>query len=167
MILKTLDDSHVEWDGKIYRCAVGRTGFTDNKQEGDGATPRGTFRFKTLYYRPDRLEKPLTALPLISLQADDGWCDDPTDPLYNQPVKLPYPARCEQLWREDHLYDLMITTDYNQNPTLPGAGSAIFIHVARLDSQGHYQPTAGCLVLSLNDLQQITQTACADAIWVV
>ncbi len=167
MILKTLNPRQVEWQGTVYCCAMGRSGLTHHKHEGDGATPCGTFRLCHVYYRPDRLEKPQSLLPVTALASDDGWCDDPTDPLYNQLIKLPYPARHEVLWREDFLYDLFITTDHNQNPTLPGAGSAIFIHLARIDDQGRYSPTAGCLALAFKDLSKIIETSPSHAVWIV
>ena len=167
MILKTVTPYEVEWQGQRFKCAVGRSGIKADKREGDGATPTGCFHFETVYYRPDRLAEPVTRLPVMAIQPDDGWCDDPKDPLYNQPVKLPYAASHEQLWREDHLYDLLIITSHNQNPIIPDMGSAIFIHLARLVDQGEYAPTAGCLALSLSDLQLILSTATPNAVWVV
>ena len=167
MILKTITPYEVEWQGQHFKCAIGRTGTKADKQEGDGATPIGCFHLEKVYYRADRLPKPATRLPVMTIQPDDGWCDDPKDILYNQHVKLPYPANYEPLWREDHVYDLLIVTSHNQNPVIPKAGSAIFIHLARLDDQGRYCPTAGCLSLSLLDLQLILSTAKLDAVWIV
>ena len=167
MILKTLSPHEVEWQRQRFQCAVGRSGIKADKSEGDGATPTGRFHFEGVYYRPDRLTKPVTSLPIIAIQPDDGWCDDPKDPLYNQPVKLPYPASHERLWRQDHLYDLLIVTNHNRYPAVPGKGSAIFIHVARLDVHEQYTPTDGCLSLSLPDLQSILSTATVDAVWIV
>ena len=44
-----------------FRCCIGKRGLTKNKKEGDKKTPRGTFGIENLYYRKDRLEKPLTS----------------------------------------------------------------------------------------------------------
>ena len=44
-----------------FRCCIGKRGLTKNKKEGDKKTPRGTFEIENLYYRKDRLEKPLTS----------------------------------------------------------------------------------------------------------
>lgn len=167
MILKTLSPQSVEWQGQRFSCALGRSGIKVDKREGDGATPTGFFHFGTVYYRADRLEKPVTRLPLVAIQPDDGWCDDPKDVFYNQAIKLPYPASHEHLWRDDSLYDVVVTTSHNQNPVVPGAGSAIFIHLACFDDQKKYRLTAGCLALSLPDLQTILSTATRDAVWVV
>ena len=136
------------WRGRTLRCAIGRGGIAHVKREGDGATPAGTFPLRRVLYRADRIARPTTALPVAPLTTSDGWCDDPADARYNQPVRLPYPARCETLWREDSLYDLIGVIGFNDEPTLPGAGSAIFLHLARPD----FAPTEGCVALSSADL---------------
>jgi L,D-peptidoglycan transpeptidase YkuD (ErfK/YbiS/YcfS/YnhG family) len=131
-----------------YRCALGRSGIVLNKREGDGATPAGRFPLRRAFYRPDRLARPATGLPLSPLCLEDGWCDDPADPAYNRLVRLPYPARHETMWRQDGLYDLVIVPGHNDDPPKPGLGSAIFLHVARQDGG----PTEGCVALLLADL---------------
>ncbi len=125
-------------------CAFGRSGLTENKHEGDGATPLGTWPLRQLYYRPDRPAPPATRLPVLALQQDDGWCDDPAHPDYNRQVQLPFAASHERLWRDDGLYDLMVPMGYNDQPTVAGKGSAIFFHLAR----ENYQPTEGCVTIS-------------------
>jgi len=99
-------------------------------------------------------------LPLRAIEKDDGWCDAPADSNYNRLVKLPYPASAENMWREDHLYDLVAVVGYNDDPVVPGKGSAIFLHLARSvgESQSdnkkisHYSPTQGCVALTYQDL---------------
>ena len=59
-----------------FRCCIGKRGLTKNKKEGDKRTPKGTFGIENLYYRKDRLEKPLTSLKCIEIKKDMGWCDD-------------------------------------------------------------------------------------------
>jgi L,D-peptidoglycan transpeptidase YkuD (ErfK/YbiS/YcfS/YnhG family) len=136
----------------LVPCALGRAGVRLDKQEGDGATPIGTFALRRLWYRADRLEAPATRyLPMRVIGRDDGWCDDPQSPEYNRPVTLPHPARHERLWRDDALYDLLVELGYNDGPIVPGAGSAIFLHVARPD----YGPTEGCVAIAKVDLQRL------------
>jgi L,D-peptidoglycan transpeptidase YkuD (ErfK/YbiS/YcfS/YnhG family) len=130
------------------RCALGKGGVSRHKREGDGATPVGCFPLRALFYRPDRLAAPHCPLPGRALAADDGWCDDPDHRDYNRLVKLPHGGRCEQLWRQDRVYDLVIPLGYNDDPPFSGLGSAIFLHVARPD----YAPTEGCVALALPDL---------------
>lgn len=141
------------------RCALGRGGVRADKREGDGATPAGRFPLRRVLYRPDRLAAPPeTALPCRPLRPADGWCDDPADPRYNRPVDLPYPASHERLWREDEIYDIVGVLGHNDDPVVPGAGSAIFLHVARPD----YAPTAGCVALAREDLLRLL-SACGPA----
>lgn len=137
--------------GRRYRCALGRSGIARQKIEGDGATPAGNFPLRRIYYRADRLPRPDTRLPVAAIAPDDAWCDDPENAAYNRPVKLPYPARHERLWREDGLYDLVVVIGYNDDPAIPGAGSAIFIHIAKPG----FAPTEGCVALAPADLLEI------------
>jgi L,D-peptidoglycan transpeptidase YkuD (ErfK/YbiS/YcfS/YnhG family) len=133
------------------RRAAGRGGIVLDKREGDGGTPAGIWPLREVLYRPDRLAMPVTRLPVRPLQPYDGWCDAPGDARYNKPVRLPYPASAEQLWRGDHLYDLIVVVGYNDAPVVPGKGSAIFLHLARSD----YAPTAGCVAFARRHLLSI------------
>jgi L,D-peptidoglycan transpeptidase YkuD (ErfK/YbiS/YcfS/YnhG family) len=141
-------NGEARWGERVMRAAMGPAGPIGGKREGDGATPIGRFAFRYLLYRPDRLRPPPTGLGRRALSPRDGWCDDPGDVLYNRPVTLPYRARHERLWREDDIYDLIVVLGHNDDPVVPGAGSAVFLHVARPD----FSPTAGCIVLGKDDL---------------
>lgn len=143
------------WGGWRVRCALGRGGLTRKKREGDGATPVGAWPMRRLLYRADRLSHPDTRLPVSAIGRADGWCDDPADPAYNRPVALPYPGRHERLWRENGLYDLLVLLGHNDNPVVPGLGSAIFLHVAGSD----FGPTEGCVALARSDLERVLAEA--------
>ncbi len=132
----------------VYDCALGRGGYSHAKLEGDGATPLGRFSLRNVLYRADRIAVPKTDLPTSALRDTDGWCDDPDDALYNQPVTHPYVASAERLWREDNRYDVIVILGYNDNPVIVGAGSAIFLHVAAED----FRPTEGCIAIQRDDL---------------
>jgi L,D-peptidoglycan transpeptidase YkuD (ErfK/YbiS/YcfS/YnhG family) len=150
------------WQGKPLRCALGRGGRlpTAAKREGDGATPIGAWPMRALLYRADRLAAPLISpLPARELTPNDGWCDAPLDPLYNQPVQHPYPASAEHLWLEDAAYDFIVPLGYNDSPIVAGSGSAIFLHCATPD----YTPTAGCVALSHADMLLVLQSATAES----
>ena len=136
------------WNGREAACALGRGGLRRDKREGDGATPVGRFALRRLFYRPDRLAAPVTRLPATPLTPAHGWCDDPAHPDYNREVRLPHPARCEALWRDESVYDLIVVLGHNDDPVVPGHGSAIFLHLARAD----YAPTEGCVALARDDL---------------
>ncbi len=132
-------------------CALGRSGIGVQKREGDGKTPAGRFELLKVYYRPDRIRRPQTALPGEPLTPTMGWCDDPKHPHYNLPVELPFAAGHEKMWRDDHLYDVVVVLDCNLHPVERGRGSAIFFHLARPD----YGPTEGCVAVSNLDMLKI------------
>jgi L,D-peptidoglycan transpeptidase YkuD (ErfK/YbiS/YcfS/YnhG family) len=146
-----------QWDGRHMRCAIGRGGISTAKREGDGATPAGRFAMRFVLFRPDRETPPRTRLPSRALARDDGWCDGPGDRAYNRMIRLPYPASAEDLWRDDGRYDLIVPLGYNDVSVVPGAGSAIFLHLAAPD----FAPTAGCVALLRADL--LTVLAAADS----
>ncbi|MEO1150059.1 MAG: L,D-transpeptidase family protein [Pseudomonadota bacterium] len=142
------------------RCALGPAGITLNKTEGDGATPAGAFALRKILFRADRLAEPTTALPTQAICEHDGWCDDLGDPNYNRPVTLPYGASAERLFRDDHLYDICVILGHNDDPPVPGAGSAIFFHLAR----AHYQPTEGCVAVALDHMMAILAACSRDTV---
>jgi L,D-peptidoglycan transpeptidase YkuD (ErfK/YbiS/YcfS/YnhG family) len=145
------DTATVRYNNVSFRAALGPGGVRARKFEGDGATPRGFWRATRVYYRPDRMKRPMTALPTLPLSADFGWCDSPGDRNYNRPVRLPYGASAERLWRADHLYDAIIVLDYNMSQRTQGRGSAIFVHAAR----DGFAPTAGCIALKREHLLRL------------
>jgi L,D-peptidoglycan transpeptidase YkuD (ErfK/YbiS/YcfS/YnhG family) len=131
--------------------AIGRGGIKANKREGDGATPRGVFRLKRLWWRADRHPRPRTRLPLRRIRPDDGWCEDPSDRHYNRPVRIPKNSKADRLTRADRLYDFIIELDHNTRPRVAGRGSAVFVHVARPG----FAPTVGCVALTLPALRRL------------
>lgn len=139
--------------GVRMRVALGRSGISGSKREGDGHTPRGTFRLVSVLHRSGMGRKPVTRLPLASFGPDFGWCDDPRDSNYNRPVRLPYAGRHEPFWRDDQLYDIVVVLDFNLARPRPGAGSAIFMHVAAPD----LSPTDGCVSLLKQDLLRLLE----------
>ena len=149
---------HVGADGMLtagglrMRAVLGEGGIRAHKQEGDGATPAGLLPLRRVLYRADRLPRPRAAVPVSPLAPHDGWCDDPADAAYNCPVRLPYPARHEELWRADAVYDVIGILGWNDSPPVrgpgPAPGSAIFLHLTRPDRA----PTAGCIGLDRADL---------------
>lgn len=141
-------DGFITWGERRVRCALGRSGVSLNKREGDGATPAGRFALREVMYRADRLEPPPPPLPCRPITADMGWSDDPTHIEYNKLVLLPHGGGHEKLWREDAIYDIIVVLGYNDHPPRPNLGSAIFMHVARPD----YSSTQGCVALAKADL---------------
>ena len=95
--------------------------------------------------------RPRTPFDLRLIRRNDGWCDSPADRNYNRPVRLPYPAGAEHLWRGDGLYDVVVVLGFNDVPRLRNRGSAIFMHIAR----GDFHPTEGCVALRARDLRRL------------
>lgn len=146
--------------GLSFPCALGRSGCRVRKREGDGATPIGRWTVREVLYRPDRVRHPHTGLPAKPVRREDGWCDAPSDRNYNRPVRHPYRASAERLWRLDGLYDVVVVLDYNRCPRSRGRGSAIFMHVA---SAG-YAPTEGCIALARPHLLRLLQWLARGAV---
>ncbi len=148
--------------GKVWPCALGRNGCVPGaqKREGDGATPLGTWPVRAVLYRADRVAVPDTDLAASPIRPWDGWCDDPKDPRYNLPIRHPDPASHERLWRTDGLYDLIVPLGYNDDPAIPGHGSAIFLHCAKPGMK----PTAGCVALRKADLIEALRIMTTDAV---
>ena len=135
--------------GRRFACTIGRSGISNAKLEGDGATPAGILHVVGMLFRPDRIvphRLPHWAKP-IGLR--DLWSDDSADPAYNRLARAPHHFSHENLRRPDPLYDLILITDWNFFPaTTPGNGSAIFLHRWRRP----HAPTAGCIGFSAPDL---------------
>jgi len=131
--------------------ALGRGSIKANKREGDGATPRGRFRLKRLWWRADRHPRPVTRLQARRIKSNDGWCEDPLHRRYNQRISVPKGSKADRLARQDELYDFIVELDHNTRPRVAGRGSAVFIHVARPG----FAPTAGCVALTMPALRRL------------
>ncbi|GAA3844785.1 L,D-transpeptidase family protein [[Pseudomonas] carboxydohydrogena] len=131
----------LQLDGRAIPVALGRGGILTDKREGDGGTPRGVFHPVRLWWRADRHARPRTGLPTRRITTVDAWSEDPAGRRYNQPIRIRDGEPGDRLTREDHLYDFIIEIDHNTRPTIPGRGSAVFLHLAR----GNFAPTAGCV----------------------
>lgn len=137
---------------RSFPCALGRSGSTHAKREGDGATPKGRYGLDGLFIRRDKVFRPRSgAIIPRRIGRQDGWCDDSRDRNYNRFVRHPYPASAERMFRDDDLYDLVVVLSHNRRPRVRGKGSAIFMHVARPG----YLPTEGCIALSKRDLMKV------------
>jgi len=133
-------------DDFIFKCSVGKNGTKIRKIEGDKATPKGKFSLGKLYYRADRVKKPVTKLSIKPLTKNMGWCDDPKSKYYNREIKINNKAKYEKLFKKDHSYNFFIVINYNTRKTISNKGSAIFIHLTK-----KYKKTAGCIALNEKD----------------
>ena len=141
-------------------CALGPSGIVRLKREGDKGTPAGRFRLLWGYFRPDRPRPQAAGVPLKPMRRDQGWCEDPSSPRYNRPMRLPAPEGADRMWRNDHLYDLTFVLDQNFARRSKGRGSAIFFHLARPG----LTPTAGCVAISADDMRKLAPRLARGAV---
>lgn len=142
--------------GRRIPCAIGRGGIKPaaEKREGDGATPAGLWRLEGAFHRPERVARPPLKGPPFKgsrpIRPWMRWSDDPRDPAYNA-LRPENRFSAERMRRGDRMYDLVGILDHNRDPAIPGAGSAVFLHLWR----GPRRPTAGCLAFKRADLEWI------------
>ena len=129
-----------------FKCCIGKNGLKKNKIEGDKCTPKGIFELGTLYYRKDRVKKPITNLKIKNIKRNMGWCNDSKNKLYNQEIKVSKNIKHEKLFRKDYKYDYLLIIEYNTRKIKPNKGSAIFIHLTK-----NFKATAGCIALLEKD----------------
>ena len=146
---------------RAFLCALGRSGVipASDKREGDGATPAGRYPLRRVWIRKDKFPEGMPRCEGLEVRITsvlDGWSDDANSANYNRPIVLTFDEAGkdvtkeshERLWHEDDLYDVVVEIGYNDNPPVPGKGSAIFMHVAR----EKMTPTDGCIALQKSDL---------------
>jgi L,D-peptidoglycan transpeptidase YkuD (ErfK/YbiS/YcfS/YnhG family) len=125
----------------VFPCALGRGGVVALKREGDGGTPLAVLPLRRAFFRPDKGPRPATRLKARWMNRQDAWCDDQADRRYNRLIARPPGLAEERLWRDDHLYDIVVELGWNDDPVRRGRGSAIFWHLPRPG----LTPTAGCI----------------------
>ena len=129
-----------------FKCCVGKNNFSKRKIEGDKKTPIGLFEIGNLFYRADRLKRPITELKTCRINKYMGWCNKANHKKYNKLIRITKKKCHEILFRNDYKYDLLIPIKYNYKKVVPNKGSAIFIHLTK-----KYKPTTGCIGLSKKD----------------
>jgi len=146
MLIKLKNKDTLELDCFKFKCCIGQNNIKKEKFEGDKATPNGIFSIGPVYYRSDRVKKPVTSLKTIIIKSNMGWCNDPKSKFYNKEINISKKIKYEKLFRKDFKYNYFIVIKYNTNKIIPNRGSAIFIHLTK-----NYKPTAGCMALKEKD----------------
>jgi len=140
------------FQGRVFPCAVGRSGIGEKRGEGDGITPRGQFQIMGAGYRSDRIGFDAMNVHCQPIALNDVWSDDPKDPDYNHSAdRRHHRFSHEMLRRSDPLYDIFVVLDYNFPNAVAGKGSAIFLHKWRKPRHR----TEGCVAFSEDDLVNI------------
>ena len=135
------------YDEFKFKCALGKNGVSSKKIEGDNKTPKGTYALGPLYFRKDRLSKPLTKIKTIQINKNFRWCDDIKSRFYNKLIKTKKKVKCENLFRKDRKYDLILIIHYNTSKPKKNKGSAIFLHLT-----SNYRKTQGCVAIKKKDM---------------
>ena len=116
------------------------------KKEGDRKTPRGIYPLGAAF----GTHALALHMDYRYITADDKFVDDATSAQYNTWVVGPTNAKSyESMLIEP--YKLGAVINYNMNPIVPGAGSAIFMHVWTSSNQS----TAGCVAMDEKSLLSI------------
>ena len=147
MIIYLKDKHTLIVDDFSFKCCVGKNGKSKRKIEGDKKTPIGSFEIENLYYRSDKIKKPITKLKCVKIKKKMGWSDDDSNlKYYNKLIINKKKIKQEKLYRNDNKYDLLIPIKYNFFKPIKSKGSCIFIHLTN-----DYKPTAGCIALKKKD----------------
>ena len=133
------------------KCSIGKRGLTERKTEGDLKTPKGTFNFKLILYRPDKIKNFRAKIKKVKIKKNFGWCDDPKSSSYNKLIKFPFENSAEKLYLKKNIYDLILVINYNMKPIEKNKGSAIFLHIATKN----LTPTRGCLAIKKEYLLKV------------
>ena len=136
------------FDNYKLKCSLGKRGITNNKKEGDQKTPKGTFLFKSIFYRKDKISNLKSALNKKIIKKNMGWCNDPGSKHYNKLIYFPFKESAEKLWLAKRVYDVIVVINYNLKPVIKNKGSAIFLHIAKKS----YSPTKGCVAINKKDM---------------
>jgi len=127
---------------------VGGNGVSRNSREGDYCTPYGLYSLGFGFGTED-----LSGLKVEYRKFNGNcyWVDDTESELYNQWVETDSPDwnSAEHLSDYPDAYRYALVINYNMNPVVPGAGSAIFLHCA----SGSY--TAGCVGVPEENMLEI------------
>lgn len=131
---------------------IGAKGFAPPgaKKEGDVRTPSGVFALKRAFGYGAKIN---TRLSYRQAGDEDIWVDDMASPDYNHWARKGETSAVsfEIMKLNDDRYKYGIVVEYNTDPVVKGAGSAIFIHVRR----GENMPTLGCVALAENDILKV------------
>jgi len=133
------------------------------KVEHDGRAPAGVFKIGKIYTYDAKLPEGAD-YPCHTVTGADAWVDDVTLPEYNTFVtvdpKSPPPWFEKQKMRlGDFAYRWLVDIRHNEDPPVPGQGSAIFFHIRR----GVTRPTGGCTTMAEENLESLVKWLRADA----
>ncbi len=140
------DGQYTQVFGPI-RANVGRNG-VGHVHEGSGRTPAGVFTLTRAFGSEPNNG---TRLPYVRTGPDFWWDEDPATASYNRLVisRVSPGGHSENLYYAGTAYTHVVVINYNMNPVIKGAGSAMFLHVS------YGAPTSGCVAVSARSLNAL------------
>ena len=145
----TRDKVNAEWQsvGLSFPVVIGKNGLANEgeKKEGDHKSPSGVFPLISAYGYSAVQDAQWIHLPYMQCTPSLKCVDDVSSSFYNKivnenEVKKDWNS-AEDMLRKDNLYKWGIVVGYNTVDIIPGAGSAIFMHIWRSANEG----TEGCI----------------------
>jgi L,D-peptidoglycan transpeptidase YkuD (ErfK/YbiS/YcfS/YnhG family) len=136
--------------------AAGGAGAKRTKREGDKRSPAGVFSLGKAYgYDP--LWAARTKLEYITVTPADLFIEDSASEFYNKQIRLDHPAASpwelsQQMEQTDPAHRLEVVVGHNTPSPIPGAGSAILLHIWR---QNGKKFTTGCTAMADADMETI------------
>jgi L,D-peptidoglycan transpeptidase YkuD (ErfK/YbiS/YcfS/YnhG family) len=143
--------------GGPYPARVGRNGLRNDRREGDGTTPIGTFRIGPVMY--GNAPNPGVKFRYHRLRCGDWWVEDPRSPAYNTfqhvacGVQPPFRTTTPDMSKSPRAYPFLAVVEFNMHPVVPGRGSGILLHAQT------GRATNGCVSLRRADLAPRTAVA--------
>ncbi len=167
-ILQGYQRAHIseEWveAGFSFPVVLGKKGLAPIgfKKEGDHLSPQGIFPVLSIFSSMEMpLQNPIR-MPWIFCKSSLVCVDDPHSKYYNQivdeEVVLKDWTSAERMLRSDLLYKYGLVLGYNTPNPVPGAGSAIFVHIWRGPEHG----TEGCVAMAESNILQLIRWLDAD-----
>lgn len=148
----------VEWLSGIPGI-MGRDGMAWHTPENAKYTPIGYFGLGPAYGEAEWED---TALEYHQIQSEDYWVLDPDSKYYNKLYKTHYGDKdwehAEEMIALLEYYALCIYVQKNVNPVVYNEGSAIFVHIDRLDNS-----TSGCIGVERWVMEALFKWMRADA----
>lgn len=139
--------------GPARSARVGWNGVRENRREGDGTTPAGTFAIHGTMYgvAPD----PGVRFRYVRIRCGDWWNEDSRSPTYNSfqrvgcGVRPPFSTGSDAMWQDPAAYAHFAVVEYNMRPVVAGRGSGIFLHARKAG------PTNGCISVYRPELVRV------------
>ncbi len=130
------------------------------KKEGDGKGPAGIFQLGCAFGYAAKVPEGVKA-EYRQVTEFDFFVDDVQSTDYNRWIRLSAESNqptdrwksFERMKRKDHLYKLGMVVEHNTSPVVQGKGSAIFLHIWRMEGA----PTAGCTSMSEENILTLFQ----------